>query len=166
MIHLDAVQDLNTLYTCFGGGEKGKEQALSFVNNHLIKLIFSCSDNETCSAFSTLLGQYRQLLFNLSLGYQRPDQQTGVIDSWLGATRQPHVGYSEQWAPLVRPEYFSGGFLRTGGPNTAPPWSVDAILYIANRQFRNGRAHRLVTFRQVLPSTPEVKKGESHERPR
>lgn len=151
MIHLSALQDVSTGISSFGGGPKAKERFLSFLANHYTKLLFSCSDEETCRMFSALLGMQKELMVNISPGQiGSMSDQGGLIDTWLGVGSQPRLNLNEQYQPNVRPELFSGGFLRTGGPHTDPPWSVDAIIYQAGRKFSSGKAFRKITFRQVL----------------
>jgi hypothetical protein len=152
IIHIDAVQDLQTLFTAFGGGPKGHEQALSFVNNHLTKVLFSCSDGATTQVFSAMLGMSRQLLGTMGQQLQGPQgQRLDLVESLLGmGSAQPNFGFNQSWQPEVRADYFSGPLMRKGGPHTDPPWSVDAVIYQAGRAFRGGKAYRKVTFRQVI----------------
>jgi hypothetical protein len=140
--HLDIVQDFDVLTTAFGGSEKAKIEADAFAAQHMTRLMFSSTNINTNELQSRLIGSKRELLFS---GGSERDPNPGFLDDLMGCTRVATVSWSEQYQPLIRPEFFSTGLKKGGLANNR---QVDAILFQGGKRFENGLPYRLVTFTQ------------------
>lgn len=142
LISCSLFQSLPTLIgTGFGGTEKARYEAMTFIANHATKLIYANTCSETNQHFAELLPKSRKLYFG---GGQGSEPATGFIDELLGITTRPQVNWHEQLEYEVHPSDFLK--LRTGG--VAHNKLVDAIWFQGGHRFANGKSYRHVTFQQ------------------
>lgn len=147
LIHCSLFQTLPTLIgTGFGGSEKARYEAMTFLAGHANVFCYANSCSETNTHFAELLGKARKLYFGGSSGAKTP---TGnFFDDLLGVGAAPQVNWNEQLDFLCPPAEFMK--LRTGGINHAG--LVDAIWFQGGRRFNNGKPFRPVTFQQEFQS--------------
>jgi len=137
-----AVQNLPLLISAFGGDSRAETQMKSLLGNYVTKFVLAngCVD-VTNRFFSTMFGQYKEQLVNLSQQQPQREQQ-GILDSIFG-TQPFNFGVSESYHDRVTPDRFL--HLKRGGP---PNFAIEAFMSQGGRIFENNLPFKLVTFHQ------------------
>jgi len=136
-------QNLPTIYSALGGGDKAEQEVDSLLGNLNVKIFCANSEANTNKWASETLGRTRQYMSNMNSG-EGGDDVFGVLTGT--GNSKSNVGMTETYEYEVQPVEFSKR-LRTGGPKNN--FEVDAIVFQNARNFKlNGRNWMVVTFDQ------------------
>lgn len=100
---IDLYQDVNALRKAFGG-DKGKDAAWAFIQNHASTFVFNLTSLDTAKWVSAVIGQ--ALTVRVSGDSHHQGQHKGdLLDDCLGVNGNMH--WQQNFEPLVRPEALS-----------------------------------------------------------
>lgn len=125
---IDLLQDVNALRGAFGG-DKGKDAAWAFLQNHATTFIFQTTSLDTVNWVSSVVGQKLKIRLSGGGTARRHPQGTGdLLDDCLGVGGDVH--WQQSWEPAIRPEWLAQS-----------PVGVALML--------TGGSHRWVDFRSL-----------------